>query len=201
MLDNIAILIGAPQFNVQLILDGVFIGAIFALSAYGLALVWGVMNVKNLAQGDFVIAGGYVSWWLAGLGMPPLLGVPVAFVVLWGIGWVIYKLVITRVIERDLFTSLLATFGLAIMIAQILNLLFGSDTQSIQLEYDTLYFFDGFVDIPIAKLLGVLMAAVLARGESVIENAAREPEVIDLANFLQAMGAKIGSYSVSMVEP
>ena len=94
--------------------------------------------------------------------MPRLLGVPVAFVVMGGIGWVVYKLVITRVIERDLFTSLLATFGLAIMIAQILNLLFGSDTQSIQLEYDTLYFFDGFVDIPIAKLLGVLMAALLA---------------------------------------
>ena len=162
ILGNISLLFEFPVVNLKIIVDGVMIGALFALAAYGLALVWGVMNVKNLAQGDFVIAGGYVAWWLAGLGMPPLLGVPVAFVVLWVIGWVIYKLVITRVIERDLFTSLLATFGLAIMIAQILNLLFGSDTQSIQLEYDTLYFLDGFVDIPIAKLLGVLMAAVLA---------------------------------------
>ena len=76
------------------------IGALFALSAYGLALVWGVMNVKNLAQGDFVIAGGYVSWWLAQHGLPPLLGVPVAFVVLWGIGYVVYRTVISRVIER-----------------------------------------------------------------------------------------------------
>lgn len=162
ILGNISLLFEFPVVNLKIIVDGVMVGALFALAAYGLALVWGVMNVKNLAQGDFVIAGGYVAWWLAGKGMPPLLGVPVAFVVLWGIGWVIYKLVITRVIERDLFTSLLATFGLAIMIAQILNLLFGSDTQSVQLEYDTLYFFDGFVDIPIAKLLGVLMAAVLA---------------------------------------
>jgi len=162
VLGNISLLFEFPVVNLKIIVDGVMVGALFALAAYGLALVWGVMNVKNLAQGDFVIAGGYVSWWLAGKGMPPLFGVPIAFIVLWGIGWVIYKLVITRVIERDLFTSLLATFGLAIMIAQILNLLFGSDTQSIQLEYDTLYFFDGFVDIPIAKLLGVLMAAVLA---------------------------------------
>ena len=52
---------------------------------------------------------------------------------MWGIGWVCYKLIITSVIERDLFTSLLATFGLAIMMAQIMNLLFGSDTQSIKL--------------------------------------------------------------------
>ena len=47
------ILVQAPVFNVQLLLDGLFIGATFALAAYGLALVWGVMNVKNLAQGDF----------------------------------------------------------------------------------------------------------------------------------------------------
>jgi len=135
---------------------------LFALAAYGLALVWGVMNVKNLAQGDFVISGGYIAWWLTQKGMPPLLGVPVAFVVMWGVGLIVYRLVISRVIGRDLFTSLLATFGVAIMMAQILNLLFGSDTQSIKLDYETLYFFDGFVDVPIAKLLGVLMAAVLA---------------------------------------
>ncbi len=164
ILGNISLLFQFPVVNLKIVVDGLMIGAIFALSAYGLALVWGVMNVKNLAQGDFVIAGGYVAWWLARHGMPPLLGVPVAFVVMWGLGWVAYKLVIARVIERDLFTSLLATFGLAIIMAQMLNLLFGSDTQSIQLQYDTLYLFDGFVDIPIAKLLGVLMVAALAAG-------------------------------------
>ncbi len=160
-LSNIGLLFEFPIVNLKIIIDGLMIGALFALAAYGLALVWGVMNVKNLAQGDFVIAGGYVAWYLSRHGMPPLLGVPVAFVVMWGVGWVVYRLVISRVIERDLFTSLLATFGLAIIMAQMLNLLFGSDTQSIQLDYDTLYFFD-FIDIPIAKLLGVLMATALA---------------------------------------
>jgi len=164
ILSNLSLLFEFPVINVKIIVDGLMIGSLFALAAYGLALVWGVMNVKNLAQGDFVMFGGYVAWWLAGLGLPPLLGVPVAFGVMWVIGYVSYKLVISRVIERDLFTSLLATFGLAIMLAQILNLLFGSDTQSIQLQYDTLYFMDGFVDVPIAKLIGVLLAVGLAAG-------------------------------------
>lgn len=159
---NISLLFEFPVVNVKIIVDGLMIGALFALAAYGLALVWGVMNVKNLAQGDFVIAGGYVAWYMGKLGLPPLLGVPLAFIIMWGLGWVVYKTVIARVIERDLFTSLLATFGLAIMMAQIMNLLFGSDTQSVQLEYQTLYFLDGFVDLPIAKILGVSMAAVLA---------------------------------------
>ena len=161
---NIGLLFQFPIVNLKIVIDGIMIGALFALAAYGLALVWGVMNVKNLAQGDFVIAGGYVSWWLVQLGFPPLLGVPAAFVIMAGIGWIAYKLVIKRVIERDLFTSLLATFGLAIMMAQILNLLFGSDTQSVDLDFDTLYFADGLIDVPIAKLIGVCMAAVLAAG-------------------------------------
>ena len=97
---------------------------------------------------------------------------------MWAVGWVVYKLIISRVIERDLFTSLLATFGLAIMMAQILNLLFGSDTQSIKLEYDTLYFLDGFVDVPIAKLIGVLLAAVLAAGVIIFMKSSRMGQAI-----------------------
>jgi len=177
ILGNISLLFEFPIVNLKIILDGIMIGALFALAAYGLALVRGVMNVKNLAQGDFVICGGYVSWWLVQHGFPALLGVPVAFVVMWGIGWVVYKLVISRVIERDLFTSLLATFGLAIMMAQILNLLFGSDTQSVDLGYDVLYFFD-FIDVPIAKLIGVLMAAALAAGVVIFMKSSRMGQAI-----------------------
>lgn len=169
IMGNIDLLIQYPVVNLKIILDGVMIGALFALAAYGLALVWGVMNVKNLAQGDFVIGGGYVSWWLANnMGMHPLFGVPIAFVVMWGIGWVTYKLVISRVIERDLFTSLLATFGLAIMYAQLMNLMFGSDTQSLVLDVSGLglennyYFADGLIDLPAAKVIGVVLAGALA---------------------------------------
>ena len=178
ILGNISLLFEFPVVNLKIILDGIMIGALFALAAYGLALVWGVMNVKNLAQGDFVIAGGYVSWWLVQHGFPALLGVPVAFIILWVVGWIIYKTVIHRVIERDLFTSLLATFGLAIMMAQILNLMFGSDTQSVDLGYDTLYFFDGFIDVPIAKLIGVLMAAALAAGVIIFMKSSRMGQAI-----------------------
>lgn len=163
-LANFGLLIEFPIVNLKIILDGVMIGALFALAAYGLALVWGVMNVKNLAQGDFVIAGGYVCWWLVEFGLPPLLGVPIAFIVMAGVGWVIYLLIIRPILDRDLFTTLLATFGLAIIMAQLLNLMFGSDTQTVDLGYDTLYFMDGFIDVPIAKLMGVLMAASLALG-------------------------------------
>jgi branched-chain amino acid transport system permease protein len=135
MLDNLDILIIAPVFNLTLLINGLLIGAIFALTAYGLALVWGVMNVKNLAQGVFVMAGGYICWWLWGLGIHPLIGMVLSAVIMWGIGWVIFKTVIRLVLDRDLFTSLLASFGVAIVMEQMLNILFGPDTQTIDLGY------------------------------------------------------------------
>ena len=100
MIDNLSLLGMAPVLNVQLLLDGLFVGAIFALAAYGLALVWGVMNVKNLAQGDFVIMGGYIAVELARWGIHPILGLPVAAVVMFAFGWLVYRLVICRVVER-----------------------------------------------------------------------------------------------------
>lgn len=163
ILFNIQLLLDYPIVNVKIIIDGLMIGALFALSAYGLALVWGVMNVKNLAQGDFVIAGGYVSYSLAQMGIYPLLGVPLAFIIMWGVGWIVYKTVIARVIERDLFTSLLATFGLAIMMAQIMNLIWGSDTQSVDMHWPTYRLGEsGIVELPMAKVVGVIMASALA---------------------------------------
>jgi branched-chain amino acid transport system permease protein len=162
VLANISVLAAMPIFNLGLLVDGLLVGSIFALAAYGLALVWGVMNVKNLAQGDFIMIGGYLTWTLGRLGMDPLLGVPLAIVVLWAIGWVLYRTVIRKVITRDLFTSLLATFGIAIVIQQGLNLAFGPDTQSAHADLPTLSFAGGLITIASTRVVGFAFAILLA---------------------------------------
>jgi branched-chain amino acid transport system permease protein len=162
MFQNISLLVQAPVLNIQLLLDGLFIGATFALAAYGLALVWGVMNVKNLAQGDFVMMGGYMTVTLAKAGIHPILALPVTVAVMFVFGWVVYKLVIRYVIDRDLFTSLLATFGLAIVIAQGLNLVFGPEVRTARSGLHTLNVFGGLVTIAEIKLVSFLLAGLLA---------------------------------------
>ncbi|MDJ0607797.1 MAG: branched-chain amino acid ABC transporter permease [Kiloniellales bacterium] len=162
MLDNINLLGLAPALNVQLLLDGLFIGAIFALAAYGLALVWGVMNVKNLAQGDFVIMGGYIAVSMANAGIHPILALPVAIVVMFVFGWIVYRLVIARVIGRDLFTSLLATFGLAIVVQQVLNRVFGPEVKSAESGFAIHSMLDGLVTVANIKLISFILAALLA---------------------------------------
>jgi branched-chain amino acid transport system permease protein len=162
MVDNIALLTDVPVLNVQLLLDGLLIGAIFALAAYGLALVWGVMNVKNLAQGDFVMMGGYIGYVLYTMGVHPILGLPIAFVLMFGFGWAIYLLIIRWVINRDLFTSLLATFGLALVLQQVLNLIFGPDVQIAESGFAIRSILGGLVTIADIKFVAFVLAGILA---------------------------------------
>ncbi|MGH8681814.1 MAG: branched-chain amino acid ABC transporter permease [Burkholderiales bacterium] len=162
MLDNLQILAAAPLFNLQLVLNGLLVGAVFALAAYGLALVWGVTSVKNLAQGDFVMMGGYLTWALAERGLHPLLAVVPAAALMFGFGWIIYHLVIRRVIQLDLFTSLLATFGLAIVIQQSLNLAFGPEVRIADSGLGTREWFGGIVTVTDIRLVSFLVCALLA---------------------------------------
>ncbi len=161
---NIEVLQAMPVLNIQLLLDGIFIGAIFALAAYGLALVWGVMNIKNLAQGDFVIMGGYIAFTLSQppINLHPILSIPIIFVLMFVFGWGLYHTIIKRVIERDLFTSLLATFGLAIVIQQLINLAYGPDVQTAEAGMEIREFFGGEITIADTKLVSFLLALLVA---------------------------------------
>lgn len=162
MFDSLMLLFAAPLLNIQLLLDGLFIGAIFALAAYGMALVWGVMNVKNLAQGDFVIMGGYIAWWLSTLGVHPIFSLPIAVVVMFGFGWIVYRLIIARVVGHDMFISLLATFGLAIFLQQVLNLMFGPEVRIAESGLETRSLFGGFVTVADTKVISFVLTGVLA---------------------------------------
>ena len=190
MFDNISLLGLAPFLNVQLLLDGLLIGALFALAAYGLALVWGVMNVKNLAQGDFVIMGGYIAVVFAQNDIHPIIALPIAAVVMFAFGWLLYISVIRRVIERDLFTSLLATFGIAIVLQQSLNLAFGPDVQVAESGFPTLILFDGNVTVSQAKLIAFGLAAILATGLIIFMKKSRMGQAIR-ATAQDARAAKV----------
>ena len=164
MIDNIAILIGAPTLIVQLVVDGILVGAIFVLAAYGMALVWGVMNVINLTQGDFVILGGFVTLYVAEAGISPFLGIPVAAAILFLVGWATYRIVIFRVVTQDLFTSLLATFGLSILFQQLMNQGFGADVQTVRSGLGTWFALDDMLVISQTKVvaLGIALGIGLA---------------------------------------
>lgn len=178
MLNNINLLTLAPTLNIQLILDGLFIGAIFALAAYGLALVWGVMNVKNLAQGEFVIMGGYFTWHLGTYGIHPIAALPIVICIMFAFGWVLYEVIIKRVVARDLFTSLLATFGIALVVQQALNLAYGPEVRTAQSGFQTRSLFGGMVTVAEIKVISFVLCIALATAVVVFMKKSRMGQAI-----------------------
>jgi branched-chain amino acid transport system permease protein len=137
-MENLRLLVDAPSLAVQLALDGLLIGGIFALAALGMALVWGVTGIINIAQGELVMLGGYVTFLIYKAGFHPLYGVPAAAVALFVIGWALYGAVISRIVDKDLFISILATFGLSILLQQLANAVFGANVRTAQANLGTL---------------------------------------------------------------
>ena len=152
----------APMLMVQASLDGILLGILFALIAYGMALQWGVMNIINIAQGDLVILGGYIAYTMYLAGIHPAWGVIVSPIIMFFVGWALYKLVINKVVDRDLFISILATFGIAIVFQQLMNFIFGADVVVAQSEYGTTMLFDNSVTLPNSKIFSAFISVLYA---------------------------------------
>ena len=159
-MSNLTILFDAPVFALQLIVDGILVGAIFALIAYGMALVWGVMNLINVAQGELVMLGGYIVYYLAAAGLHPLLGVPIAALAMYVIGWALYRGFLFRIVDKDLFISILATFGLSILIQQLANQLFGANIRTVESGLGSISLAGGSLVVSQVKLVGFAIALV-----------------------------------------
>ncbi|MAG01390.1 MAG: branched-chain amino acid ABC transporter permease [Acidiferrobacteraceae bacterium] len=153
-----------PILMVQASLDGALLGILFALIAYGMALQWGVMNIINIAQGEMVILGGYIAYTMYVMGIHPAYGVIVSPIIMYFIGWLLYKLVINRVVDRDLFISILATFGISILTQQLMNFIFGADVVVAQSNFGTTLLFDDMVTLPNAKIFSALVGIIFAIG-------------------------------------
>ncbi len=99
----------------QVILNGLLVGAVYALFSSGLTLIWGMMNVVNFAHGDFVMLAMYVAFFvfmLAGLG--PWAFIPAAAIALFLVGVLAYMLLVKHVMRGPMLAQILSTFGLAL---------------------------------------------------------------------------------------
>jgi branched-chain amino acid transport system permease protein len=154
------IIFQAPILIVQASMDGILLGTLFALIAYGMALQWGVMKIINIAQGELVILGGYIAYFMYTAGIHPALGVIVSPIIMFFVGLFLYKTVINKVVDRDLFFSILATFGISILAQQLMNIVFGADVVVAQSNFGTTMLFDNSVTLPNAKIFSALVSII-----------------------------------------
>ena len=120
------------------IVAGVLVGGLYATAGLGLSLIFGVLRIVNLAHGEFVIGGAFLSFAVTtALGLDPLLTLPLVMAVMAGIGWVLQRGLLGGLAARGSEGPLVATFGLSLLIQAALAGTFTYDPRSIPASYAT----------------------------------------------------------------
>jgi branched-chain amino acid transport system permease protein len=147
----------------ETLIDGLLLGALYALFGLGLSISLGVMRMINIAHGDFIVVGAYltsVTMQLAG--MQPLTSLIVVVPAMFILGWLLQRLLLNRVVGGGMFAPLLTTFGLSVIIQNVLQETFTADTRSLQVGDIARRGFEvGSVSIGILPLLSAGVAVLL----------------------------------------
>jgi branched-chain amino acid transport system permease protein len=158
------------QFGQALAL-GVLIGGIYALMASGLTLIFGVLRIINIAQGAFLILVAMVTWWLwRTIGIDPILAAVITTPLMFGLGWLVYRFVISRIRGQAPSMSVLLTFGMALVIEGFLNVVAGNRFRSATPAYFEQSFRVGPILLPKAQVYGFAAAVVVLGGLYLVLN-------------------------------
>jgi branched-chain amino acid transport system permease protein len=159
---------------VQQIVLGLLIGGVYVAVAVGFSLVWGILNIVNLAHGALVMVGAYLTWLLfSRAGVDPFLALPVVAAALFAFGYALQRLLVNRVIRAPLFFTLLLTFGVNLVVVNVLLLLFKSDFRSVTPGYSGRGVDLGGVQVPYVRLAALAVALLLAAAVALMLNRTR----------------------------
>lgn len=126
-------LVLTPAMVAQVVVSGLLAGAVYALVALGLALIFGVMRVINVAHGTLLTLGAYATfWWFHLLGWNPYLSLLVSMPLVFLVGLLLQRFLVSRVVGAPELSSLLLTFGISIALVNLLQLAFTSDLRSVE---------------------------------------------------------------------
>ena len=143
----------------QTIILGLLIGGVYALLAAGLTLIFGVMNVINVAHGAFLILAAFVTWTLwDATGLDPLLAVIVTTPLMFGFGWLLYNATIRPIRKAPPSSSVLLTFSLALVIEGVMGLVWGNTSHAVRTPYFDQSFDVGDLFLPKSQVYGCLLA-------------------------------------------
>ncbi|MEM1587356.1 MAG: branched-chain amino acid ABC transporter permease [Candidatus Bathyarchaeia archaeon] len=118
---------------IDFIVNGLFLGGLFALTAFGLSVLAGIMKIINIAHGDFAILAAYLAFTItAFLGIDPFLSVVIVAPIMFVIGYLLQRFIVNRLIPRGgFYYPALSTFALSILIQNLLLLVFTADARTL----------------------------------------------------------------------
>ncbi len=151
---------------IETTVNGLLIGGVYGLAALGLSLIWGVMKVVNLAHGVFIMLGAYLGYGMYHvLGLHPLFSMLLAIPIGAGMGIILYRYLINRILEvatnevEQEMMCLLFTFGLSMIIYGAALNIWGSDLRGVPTLMPTIFL--GSIAVPSSRLIAFISALIL----------------------------------------
>lgn len=147
---------------IQNLLGGVLIGGVYALIGCGLSLIFGVMRVINFSHGEFVAAGMYLALLLyQRAGLDPYVTLVIALPIGFGVGVLVERAMLSRLVDAPPVSTLLATLGFGLVLTNALQLTFGAEPKSVYTSYATATLTYGPVTFSVPLLLAGGMALLI----------------------------------------
>ena len=147
----------------QAVINGLLIGGIYALVSIGVTLIFGVIKIVNFAQGEFVMIGMYISFFLATqFGIDPIFSLIVSMPVLFVVGVLVQHFLIRRVLGLNDLPQIFLTFALSLLILNLALMLLTANYRTVHTWYSDEALHIGGLYIPVAKLIAFVLAMVLS---------------------------------------
>ena len=144
----------------QTLVNGIVLGALYACLAVGFSLVWGVLNIVNMLHGSLIIFGGYITYFAwHSYGIHPFFALPVVAVFMYLLGYFTQLLMINRVVNQPVLTTMTLTFGLDLILYNFMTVYYTATPQRVTLNLGALDFDD--IAVPVDRLVGMALALFL----------------------------------------
>jgi len=149
----------------QALINGLLIGGVYALFSAGFSLIFGVQGVINIAHGELLMIGAFITYWLFEIvGLDPFLSLPFSLAGLFVLGYLMQRLVIHRVSGEAEIMSYIMTFGLHLILTNLALLAWTADPRSITTAYSGANLKLAGLVIPTVKLITCLISLGLISG-------------------------------------
>ena len=147
----------------QVLINGILKGGLYALMALGMSLIWGVMDIINIAHGAFIMLGAYTTYWLFTLaGIDPFVSLIASMFIMFILGYLIQRNIINLVIKAEIFITLILAFGIEIFINNSAMLLWTSDVRKVKVSYAASNFNFLGATIPDVRLVAFFLAIIIS---------------------------------------
>lgn len=155
-------------------INGALIGLLYALIAMGFIVIYRASKVFNFAQGELVVFGGFVVWWMiTSLGLPYWLGIPLAFVAAAAFGYAIERIFFSRLVGESVFAMVMVTIGLLILLRGLILVLFGPQVRPFPIIFPLQPVIIGEILIPRSLFIGGIITVIVGFGLSWFFNRTR----------------------------